>query len=223
MRATMHAMRRRLAIALLVLAGCGRKSAPGADAAETSLDAASPDATSLEPVLSAEDQDHVTVRATMNAVSLADALRAAKPIFKREDEASNTNSTWTGALAVGYWASKKMKWADVTTAKDETSWAMAQKDIEDARGKRLCPSGTVDQIKAIKGLDDTKLFIGTLATSDGPFEAFAVGSTGALVHGSRARYCGVVTGLSQLTTEQGAVHRYVNLIGMYDLPENRAH
>ena len=48
-------------------------------------------------------------------------------------------------------------------------------------------------------------------------EALAVKSTGSLVDGDSARFCGVLTGVVQAASEIHLVHRAV---GMFDLPEN---
>ena len=41
-----------------------------------------------------------------------------------------------------------MRWSDVAVEKDETTYALVQKDTNVERGKRLCASGSIIEIEA---------------------------------------------------------------------------
>jgi hypothetical protein len=153
----------------------------------------------------------------MKADDYASALGIAAPILK-----DATNETDPGALLLTAWAIPNMKWTDVAAAKDETSYALARKDSDEARGKRLCASGSLIQIEKQK-TDIGKFFDGLLTTYSGNlFHFLAVGSTGTLVQNSNARFCGVVTGLYGYANSGGGVGHAVQIVGMFDLPENKA-
>jgi len=141
------------------------------------------------------------------ATSLAEALAIVRPTL-----AAATGEPGPGAdLLVGY-ASAKLRW-DELDGPAETSIAHVLKDAEAERGKRTCASGTISWIER-RDVERRKTFAGRLRTEAGDELAFvAVGSSGDLVKRSQARFCGVVTGR---TGEAATV------IGMFDLPENRA-
>lgn len=152
----------------------------------------------------------------MKADDYASALGIAAPVFK-----DATEQTDPGALLLTAWAIPNMKWSDVAAVKDETSYALARKDSDEARGKRLCASGTLIQIEKQKS-DIGKFFDGLLTTYSGSlFHFLAAGSTGTLVQNSTARICGVVTGLYDYSNSGGGVGHAVQLVGMFDLPENK--
>lgn len=66
------------------------------------------------------------------------------------------------------------------------------------------------------------LYFGGMYDEAGKLYRFiAVGSTGALVESSRAKFCGVVVGQQHYQNSAGGVAHSVQLVGMFDLPENR--
>ena len=114
-----------------------------------------------------------------------------------------------------------MRWVDVVVAPDETSFAKVQKDADDERGKRLCVGGSVIQI-AVAKTSFGKFYEGLLMTpAQNIFRFTAVGSSGSLVERSAARVCGVVTGKYDYSNSGGGKGHAVNVVGMFDLPENR--
>jgi hypothetical protein len=104
----------------------------------------------------------------------------------------------------------------------------AATDAKDAGDSgRLLQAGTNDAEWQVPG---GKVFFATIVEPERskvdearlkarPFvvEAIAVKSTGTLVDGDSAHFCGVLTGVVLLGNEQRLVHRAV---GMFDLPEN---
>jgi hypothetical protein len=115
-----------------------------------------------------------------------------------------------------------MKWADVAVAKDETSFALVRKDADEARGKRMCTSGQVVQIEVQKIPGAGKHSEGLLMSSAGNIYNFiAAGSSGELVERSYARFCGVVTGKYDYSNSAGGEGHAVEIVGLFDLPENK--
>lgn len=135
------------------------------------------------------------------APDLASALALARPAM---DDAPSALSP--GAKLVAQYASQRLRWADVGGASETTL-------DEGARGKRLCATGRVLSI-ARRDLEQREIHVGLLATDDHEALAFvAVGITAGIAKRSKATFCGVVTG----HTDEA-----VSLVGMFDLPENRA-
>jgi len=128
-----------------------------------------------------------------------------------------------GTAVFGIWAADHMQWSDVAVDTDETTNALARKDSDAARGKRLCASGNVGQIVVDKSVLPRHLAAGQFVTGSGGYYHFiAVRSTGALVIDSWARFCGVVTGLFDFANSGGGTTHAVTVVGMFDLPENKA-
>ena len=117
-----------------------------------------------------------------------------------------------GVWKLARYASTKLVWADVDGA-DETTVPLVLKDSDRERGKRLCTSGQIVDIER-RDVDQRPVHVGALRTSDGDDVRFvATGSTGLLVKRSDAKLCGIATGRDG----KAAV-----IVGMFDLPENRA-
>jgi hypothetical protein len=126
------------------------------------------------------------------AATLQDALALARPI---------------STTLVARYAVAKLTFAEVDAA--ETTLPLVEKDFRSELGKRLCVAGEVRRIERAD-MAGRKVFVGELLTKDGDRVTYlAVGSTGELVKRTIARFCGVVTDKLQL-------------VGMFDLPENRA-
>ena len=144
------------------------------------------------------------------------ALALTKPAME-----DSTNEISAGALLFAYWAAQRMRWPDINF-KDETSIKLVKKDSDAARGKRMCYSGSIVQITK-QSIDEgvPSVFIGLLRTRGWDILHFiAVGSTGALVEDSRARFCGVVTGTYSYSNSGGGTTHAVQLVGMFKLREN---
>lgn len=125
----------------------------------------------------------------------------------------------TGAAMLALWAAAKMRWSDVVVGENETSIGLVKKDSSAARGKRMCIWGTIIQIA--KEEDTPRIFRGNLVTAGREFVHFlAVGSTGDLIERSSARICGVVTGAYAYANVAGGQTQSVQIVGMFELPEN---
>jgi hypothetical protein len=187
----------------------------GAPTTEAQRERTAPEPAANEP--SAELKAARMLTAAVEQKSLADAVAYARPYM--EDTA---NASSVGAVLVATWAKANMTWADVSTARDETSLALVKKDSDRERGKRLCVSGNLVEIAADKSFPG-KPYVGLLRTGSWDLVRFvAAGSTGQLVEQSAARFCGVVTGRYDYANSGGGVGHAVEAVGMFDLPENRA-
>lgn len=220
-------------IVALVLAGCCKKEGSpqgeyiGAEPAKTSASnavapaqpaAATPPAPT--PSGSASASADVRLRAPDVAAidekaTLADALAYAKP--KIEDA---TDDWDRGTYLLGEWLSSHGSWATVA-ALPETSSPKISKDAEGETGKRFCMTGTVTTIKAFRG-SDAKMFWGIMSSSETQVMVFlAAGDTGNIVDNSTARFCGVSTGIYNLTLKSGAPFPSPKAVGFFDLPKNK--
>jgi hypothetical protein len=198
-------------VALVPMVACGRHESadpPEVGAplvAKPSLPAAAPPAHSA------------TTAEIIAHMSYADALALALPHMT-----DTTNEDSSGTEVMALWASSRMAWADVGVAQDETSWALTMKDSDAARGKRLCTTGQVVQIKVEKTTEGGKVYVGlTMSNGGNIFRFTGVRSSGALVAESYARFCGVVTGRYDYSNSAGGTGHAVSLVGMFDLPENK--
>jgi hypothetical protein len=114
-----------------------------------------------------------------------------------------------------------MYWDDVVVSEDETTYALAKKDIDVARGKRLCFSGTIVQIMAHKntlGKTDEGLI---LSEAGNIFYFATIGSSGDLVAQSYGRICGVIADEYDYSNSIGGTGHALDMVGFFDLPENR--
>jgi hypothetical protein len=149
--------------------------------------------------------------------TIADAIAFTKPMM-----GDSTDDLDQGTVILGAWAMKKMKWPDVYVTKDETTFALVMKDSEEERGKRICVSGSIVQIEVEKTRYG-KFFDGLLSSTGGNlYKFFGVGSSGDLVEKNSARFCGIATGKYEYSNSGGGTGHAVKLLGMFDLPENRA-
>lgn len=192
-----------LFLAIAVFAACSKTEAP-----EPVADAA--------PVADAPPPPPTPAEVIRKIDTLARAIDYAMP--KMTD---TVNDTSEGSLLLLLWAMDHMKFSDVGVTRDETSYPRVQKDPDEERGKRLCQRGVIIQIEAEK-IGSKKIFDGILMSrNNNLFKFLTVGSTGDLVQGSYGRVCGVVTGKYTYSNSGGGTGHAIQLVGMFDLPENR--
>lgn len=166
--------------------------------------------TAVAPV---EEDLRVTIQ---KATTLDQALKVAKPLMT-----DTHNEESPGAIVLGAWGIKHMVWSDVGVTKNETTTALIHKDSDEARGKRMCVGGSIIEIHIDKS-DFGKVGLGLLVLDNAELVHFiAVGSSGALVKDSPARFCGVVTGIYNYSNSGGGTGHAVNVVGMFDLADNR--
>ena len=125
------------------------------------------------------------------------------------------DETSPGALLLGLWAARHLRWSDVAIAKNETTFALIHKDSDSARGKRLCFNSQVIQIGKEKA-DEASVFTGLLLSGGAQIASFiAAGSTGDLVENSYARFCGVVIGTYDYSNSGGGTGHAISVVGMF--------
>jgi hypothetical protein len=148
--------------------------------------------------------------------SLDEAVAALAPMFS--DEHGNLSP---GAAVLASWGAKRLKWDELQKL-PQTKVALVMKDSEQERGKRICTSGSIIEIAA-EEFNGDKFFIGGMFGESSKIYRFvAIGSTGELVDRSRARFCGVVIGRFDYPNSAGGTAHAVQLVGMFDLPQNKA-
>lgn len=150
-----------------------------------------------------------------SATTLAQAIGAARQAMSDEEMTLSP-----GAAMLAGWSAQRLTWADLQTI-PETKRSLIMKDPEAERGKRLCASGTVVEIHAERTAGSV-FYNGGLMTASGDVVRYiAVGSSGELVANSVARICGIVIGTFSYGNSGGGVTHAAQIVGMFDLPENR--
>lgn len=168
------------------------------------------DAAVTAPAKPESEWDRLMKTPTLDGALLTTKPKMADTVTKLDD----------GHLMLMFWSAKHLHWSDVSVTKNETSFALVRKDSDEARGKRLCVSGTIVEIEVMK-TDESTSFGGLMFDAAGDIYKFsAVGSTGELVSKSQARFCGIVTGKYDYPNSVGGVGHAVKLVGMFDLPAN---
>lgn len=207
-------------LALVVIAGvggCSHDERTPREEATTETAVASTPPVAVAPVV-APPPPRTPVDEIMEQATLPEAIAVALPKMTDTDD-----ETSPGALLLALWAAKHLTWSAVTVAKNETSFALVHKDSDAARGKRLCVRGSIVQISKLD-LVDRVVFHGLMLSGYSDLVSFiAAGSTGELVEQSGARFCGVVIGTYDYSNSAGGKGHATSLVGMFDLPENRAH
>jgi hypothetical protein len=151
----------------------------------------------------------------LKAENLPSALSIASPMFT---DTVNDADPWAQRFAV--WSAGKLLWGELQLV-EETTRAKVMKDPSAERGKRLCASGTIGEIKTDRSVV-TPLYIGGLVTPAMNVVRFiAAGSSGDLVENTAARICGIVTGTQAYSNSIGGTTHAVHVVGLFDLPENR--
>lgn len=141
------------ALGVVVLGGFlalrARSQEPTADPSTAPSSVAALEALLESPAASAAsgESDPTKVH-ILSKTSLTDAIAAARPMM------SNTVGRLdVGSALLAIWASKNLSW-QALEALSETSPALFKKDPDAERGKRLCISGTVLEIRAEKTLSN---------------------------------------------------------------------
>lgn len=99
-----------------------------------------------------------------------------------------------------------------------TSFGLIMKDADKERGKGGCGSGRIIQI--YKSYRDADIFSGLINSGGGLINFHSVRTTGNLVEGDYARFCGVVIGEYHYRNSGGGVGHAINLVGMFDIKAN---
>ena len=148
----------------------------------------------------------------LSAPSWSHAVDLALPMIIEGGKASRE-----GTALLAAWADQYLAWETIDLPKPETTLALAARDLLPERGKRLCESGQIAEI-----FDEGKAYTGLLVKQRFEVIAFiAVRSVGKLEAKRRARFCGVVTGRHASAGPEAGSAQAVQVIGMFDVPENK--
>ena len=152
----------------------------------------------------------------MDPMAWPDAFDVAKPFM-----GDSVEQVSPGAAIYGLWAARRMRWADVNVANDETTFALVQKDSSEQMGKRMCSAGIVVEMHAEKPESGGHLTNGILLSDAGHlYRYIAAGSSAGIAPESHANLCGVVTGNHEYANSAGGTGHAVMIVGMFELPEN---
>lgn len=147
--------------------------------------------------------------------TLAGALKLLRPTMT-----DTQNELPPAAATLALWGSRHLTWADLQSI-PETKRALVMKDPDAERAKRLCVTGTINEIEVDRS-GGAPVYLGGMMTPGMDFVRFmAVGSTGTLVEGNGARLCGIVTGKYSYTNAGGGTTHSMMVVGMFDLPDNK--
>ncbi len=155
MASKVRTMRLRLAVGggLLAVAAVGvaARYHAGADSAAPAPSASAYAALSADPLgsldLPADPATPADVSAELKRTTLADAITAAKPHMS-----DTRDQLDEGSAMLAMWAAKNLTWSALA-ALPETSPALFRKDPGFERGRRLCVTGRILEIRAEKDLE----------------------------------------------------------------------
>jgi hypothetical protein len=123
-----------------------------------------------------------------------------------------------GSALLAVWAQAHLQFSDVNLPNDETSLERVQKNPGAERGRRLCAKGEIIRMDEPEQTRWGNVNHGLLIERKIPVYFMAVRGTGKLTKNTPARFCGVVTG----TFDAPGTHDAIQIVGMFDLPENRS-
>ncbi len=135
---------------------------------------------------------------------------------------SNSFNEFSNAAQVFavWWMTSPVKVEDIK-ALPKTTYRRVMKDPEEERGKRICVRARVIEIHAHRGIEGKYYTGGLIRGYSQIYRFIALGSTGDIVQRSVARFCGVVMGTQSYMNSGGGTSHGVELVGMFDLKENR--
>lgn len=139
--------------------------------------------------------------------------------FSRHYGYGDTDKDSPKTLTFLSWARTQLTWEGASSVKPTTKTGVVLKDPTGAYGKGFCAAGSIIQIskryssdfEVLMSLDDFSIV-----------RLLAVKSTGELVERSRAKFCGVVMGTYSYTTRANGTNTVVDVVGVFDLPENHS-
>lgn len=161
------------------------------------------------------DNPSERIRHVLDQPTFAAALAYTRPVVVDYDYGN-------GQFLLTVWAIPHLRWADIEVGAPETSFPLVKKDPDAERGKRLCADVTVLDIAAT-GTGLGKRYTGLMISRSFPTVPYAftaVRSTGDIVERSAARFCGYVLALHRYKSNDGP-REGLQVLGMFDLPENR--
>ena len=123
------------------------------------------------------------------------------------------------------WSMTNLRFTEID--KIETTFEKVMKDPDEERGKKICFAGEIIEIKAVKILSD-KIYVGEMYDQRrniyhqrrNIYHFMNVGSSGNIDGNSFASACGIIIGTYSYPNSGGGTTHTVNVVGMFDLPEN---
>lgn len=152
--------------------------------------------------------------------SLSEAIAAYKP--EMLDVGAEEKIKYSkGAANLAKWSDAHLMWGELKSLPDG-NFALTMKDPDTQRGKKVCFSGRVGDIQA-ESIDGVKTFEGSIYSTSVRnliYRYIAVKSTGSITANKKAKFCGVVVGRNSYKNSVGGTTHTVQLVGMFELPEN---
>lgn len=168
-----------------------------------------------QPVMVPSQAPQEPEQPRLNFINLKEAIVAIKPIMR-----DTINEISEGAVLLALWSANNLNFSDFDKM-SQSKYSLIMKDPDEERGKLLCTVGNIIEIQVEKA-EGNKFYHGGLVDDYGQIYRFiAVRSTGDLVAGSVAHFCGIVTGKQSYANSIGGVAHAVFLVGMFVLPENK--
>lgn len=113
-----------------------------------------------------------------------------------------------------------MNWDELNSI-PETNYKKMNKDIIAESGKRFCFKGRVDRIQVNRTVKPAFADAVMVVPYEGRVAIVAVKSSGDILPDTEARFCGIVAGTRSYQTIMGTPGSLPDLVGMFDLPENK--
>lgn len=202
----------------VILANCKKKE----DDAPPPLPSAAPDPApppppmpSAVPTTTAVQLQPVPPAPGQAPSTLGEAIMFAKPQMRDSTGSPDEGS----ATLLKYWLDKKYAWAQLEAVPPTTEAAfLANPDAE--RGKRICTTGVVQQISQAN--PNPPQHEGLITAQTGESVSFgAVGDVTGIKQGGPGKFCGIASGIQNMTTPDGRQVRAIRCVGMFDTPANR--
>lgn len=150
--------------------------------------------------------------------TLQEVITITKPKMGDVDDGSVN----AGAAILAWWGSDAMKWNELQSLPD-AQYEEVIKTPDEQRGKKICTSGKIIEI-AVDNNTPQRLHTGSFHDDkERAYRFIAIKSSDKVVQDSSIRFCGVVIGQESYQNTGNGVTNAVSLVGMFDLPENKAY
>lgn len=200
-----------LSIVLLTLLGCSK---------EVNTQSVNNENITESVAISEEDKAKDEAAKLINQIQSIPTLEGAIQLAVSMMSDSH-NEMPAAAMLIPLWAEKNKINLSMINAVTSTSYGKIMKDSTSERGKRLCISGMVGDI-AVDRSAGFPVYSGAIVNNNMQVTRYlAMKSTGEIVDGSIAKFCGIVVGKMSYDNAKGGTTHAAYLVGMFDLPENR--
>ena len=201
-----------ISIALLAIVGCKHDKETVATSNSASVVERAP-VPSAAPVPELTESQKLYVQ-LKNVSNLPEAISIVKPVM-----GDMVNNADDGTALMAAWLLRHYNFNELNKI-ETTKFPLVMKSSELEKGKRICTSGSVIEIVS-KKTNDGEITEGGLLANGRVYRFIGVGSSGEIAEGSYAAFCGIVTGKYSYSNSGGGMTHAVQLVGMFDLPENK--